>query len=725
MLLVAGICGVMAAAAPLLSDRPLPLMAFYGGVLAASLIAWRLVISGRSRWAITGFLTSGWLAITASAVLLGGVRSPSYSAYVAMVLLAGLVWSERAALVMGLASIAAATAFALVPGSWLPAPIVDLAPWRFLASVVLQIGVVILALRLATASVRRNLAGATENAHAAIEAKQSAERRVRQQAAIARLGARALATRDMGALLDEFVSEVARTLDAEFVKVLELAAGGDHLLLTSGVGWDAGLVGQARVPVGADSQAGFTLASKVPVLVRDLLSEQRFAGPELLTRHGVRSGVSVVIQREADGFGILAAHSRAPAFFHDEDAMFLQSAAHLLSTALSRERLEARLARQGRLEALGRFAGGVAHDFNNLLTVILGYADAIEDGASGLDPGSAAKEIQGAGERATALTRDLLAFARREPAVPTLLDLNDVVSRSLRLLQRLVAEDVHLQVTLAPEPCELRADASHVERVLVNLVINARDAQPGGGRIAIETQRASRQGKNFVRLLVSDRGSGMAPNVLAHIFEPFFTTKESGKGSGLGLSTVYGLVSQLGGQISVTSEVGAGTQVHIEFPMASEVSAEAASVLPPDPTALRAGASETILVAEDDAALRTLLREWLERSGYAVLEAADGPAAISLIGTHPGPILALITDIVMPDASGFDVAARFRAVNPDGRVVYLSGYLSSEAHLAELERADVVFVAKPFRMRDLEAALRKALAPRASPALPAGAPGSA
>jgi signal transduction histidine kinase/CheY-like chemotaxis protein len=451
------------------------------------------------------------------------------------------------------------------------------------------------------------------------------------------------------------------------------------------------------------------------VLVNDLRTEQRFNGPELLTSHGVRSGVSVVIRHEGSAFGILAAHSREPDAFHDEDALFLQTAANLLSAALGRERLEARLARQGRLEALGRLAGGVAHDFNNLLTVILGYADALGQRGMPVEPGLAAQEIRGAAERASALTRDLLAFARQEPGSPVTLDLNAVVTRSLRLMERLVGEDIRLRANLAPEPCLVRADASQIERILVNLVVNARDAQPTGGEIAISTQRSTQSARATVRLVVSDRGSGMAPHVLAHAFEPFFTTKGGGAGSGLGLATVYGLVHQLGGQVSATSRLVAGTQITIELPIATETPLELEIDPPAEVISVRAAAGGTLLVVEDDAVLRGLLVESLERAGYVVLAASDGLAAISIVETHPGPIDALITDIVLPGASGFAVAARVRELRPDTRILYMSGYVGDNGSLAEMERPGVVFVAKPFRIRDLEAALDRKLA-RSAPA---------
>jgi CheY-like chemotaxis protein len=355
-----------------------------------------------------------------------------------------------------------------------------------------------------------------------------------------------------------------------------------------------------------------------------------------------------------------------------------------------------------------------------LLTVILGYADGIGYSQGKLDPSIAAKEIRGAAERASGLTRDLLAFARRQPSVPTTFDLNEVIARSLRLLERLAGEDVSLELALSPEPCAVRADVSQIERVLVNLVVNARDAQPGGGRISIETRLGAREGRKVAKLVVSDPGAGMAPNVLAHLFEPFFSTKGSGKGSGLGLPTVYGLVSQLGGQISVTSAVDAGTRVEIELPLAIE--APIRSTAPPlELEAVGRGRGETILLAEDEAGLRAFLRDSLEQRGYVVLEAADGRAAISLIESHPGPIHVLITDVVMPDASGFDVAARLRATREDPPVIYMSGYLGNQTHLSEIERAGVILLTKPFRIRDLEATLEKALSPRPIRPRPEGA----
>jgi len=708
--LITGICTAMALASPFLTKQPLPLIAIYGAVAASCIAAHRLARAGHPGRAAAGFVVVGWLAQTVSVFLLGGVSSPSFSASVSLVLLAGLIWNERAALAFGALSVGAATVFAFLPPAWLPSPLVEPARWRFLAALLAQIVVVLLSLRLATTSVRRNLARAQESSQVAREATRAAERRVRQQTAIARLGTFALASRDSGALLDEFVNEVSRTLGAELVKVLELSDDGGHLLLRAGLGWDAGLVGQARVPVGKDSQAGFTIASQIPVLVSDLSTEQRFSGPELLTNHGVRSGVSVVIRVEGRTYGILAAHSRQPDAFRDEDALFLQTAANLLSTALGRERLEANLARQGRLEALGRLAGGVAHDFNNLLTVILGYADALGQRGTRIDPALAAKEIRGAAERAAGLTRDLLAFARQVPGLPITLDLNEIVARSLRLLERLVGEDIRLRTQFAAEPCLVRADAGQIERVLVNLVINARDAQPDGGEIAIATRRCTEGARASVRLIVTDRGSGMAPHVLAHAFEPFFTTKGGGAGSGLGLATVYGVVQQLGGEVSATSELGAGTQITIDLPLATEARRELEGDAPAEASAVRAGTGETVLAVEDAPELRVLLVESLERAGYVVLAAADGLAAISLIESHPGPIDALITDIVMPGASGFDVAARVRERRPNARVLYMSGYVGHDGSLAEVERPDVTFVANPFRMRDLTAALGKTLA---------------
>lgn len=664
---------------------------------------------GQPRWAVRFLVSAVWLSISASVLFFGGPRSAGYFAYVALVLLTGLLWSERAALVFGILSCAAAGAFALASTQGLlPAPIAEATEWRLLASFTSQIAVVLLTLRYAMRAVQRGLSAERESAAAAIRSKRDAERRVRQQTAIARLGQLALATRDIGELLDDFTRTVAETLESEFTKVLELSPDGRTLLLRSGVGWRPGLVGTARVPNDSGSQAGFTLGSQLPVFVTDLERETRFVAPELLADHGIRSGISVVIAGDGPPFGVLATHSRTPGFFHEEDALFLHTAANLLSTALARFHLEAQLARGNMLEALGRLAGGVSHDFNNFLTVILGYADGMAQETPGFDPVLVGKEIRGAAERASALTRDLLAFSRQEPAKPRVIDFNEVVPRSARMLERLVGEDVRLELRLATGPCPIHADPSQIERILVNLVLNARDALPRGGLITIETV-APKGVDGTVTLIVTDTGVGMTPSVVARAMEPFFSTKGPGEGSGLGLSTVHGLVEQLRGEIHVASTPGLGTRFEIELPWAADRH-DARAISPQDrPEGDRAN-GETILLAEDDEQLRRILSNALVAEGYGVLEARDGIEARSILERHRGPIDALVTDLVMPDSGGFEVAASLRERRPGTPVVYMSGYAGNPHAFADIEREGAVLLSKPFRLRELKTTLRKALA---------------
>ena len=707
--IVAVLVALLALATFFLTARPLPLIAIYAAVFTATGIGLWLARSGRPHWGAVGFICTGWLAITISAVFFGGAHSPSYFAYVALVMVTGLVWSERAALVFGVLSTAVATALVLVPDSLLPASPMEVSGGRLWVAFIAEMAVVLLTLRNATRSIRQSLITAALNTQLAIEAKQASERRVRQQAAIARLGQRALASRDLAGLLDECVQAAAGALDADFAKVLELSPDGSSLLLRAGVGWQPGLVGSARVPNDLGSQAGFTVASKLPVITSDLLHETRFTAPELLSMHGVRSGISVPIVVEGQCFGILAAHSRTPGFFRDEDAVFLQTATNLLSAALARERLEARLARSDKLEALGRLAGGVAHDFNNLLTVILGYADGMAEGVGAFPPALAGKEIREAAERAAALTGDLLAFTRREPSAPRTVDLNQVAAASARMLERLIGEHVRLELKLSEEVSPIRADPNQIDRILVNLVVNARDALDQGGLIVIETQKPSAN-PEIVRLVVRDTGKGMTASVLEHAFEPFFSTKGSG-GSGLGLSTVHGLVNQLGGEIRVASAPGAGTRFEIDLPRAKEEHAVAPDSAP-DSVDAQGRSGKTILLAEDDDPLRALVRESLVRDGYLVLEARDGRVALEIVQNHRGPIDALVSDIVMPDAGGFELVAGLRKARPGTPVIYMSGYVGNERAFAEIERGEAAFLPKPFRVRDLSAALERVLGVR-------------
>ncbi|HEY1191057.1 MAG TPA: EAL domain-containing protein [Gemmata sp.] len=391
---------------------------------------------------------------------------------------------------------------------------------------------------------------------------------------------------------------------------------------------------------------------------------------------------------------------------------------------------EERFRQAQKMEAVGRLAGGVAHDFNNLLTVINGYGQMLLDA---LPNGSPAREmvleVAAAGEQAAGLTAQLLAFSRKSAAEPRVLDLNALVSQSARLLRRLIGADVTLATALAPEPAPIRADPSQVEQVLLNLAVNARDAMPRGGRLTIGT-RHLQVGANdaetfpdlpageYVQLDVTDTGCGMTDEVKAHLFEPFFTTKEAGKGTGLGLAVVHGAVRQSGGRVDVYSELGIGTTFKILLPLTTGRSAgpRAGEAAPPRGT-------ETVLVAEDDDAVRRLARLALEAQGYTVLEASWGTEAAEVAAAAPGPIHLLVTDVVMPGLSGQEVADSVRARHPNVRVLYSSGYTDDAVVRYGIPEAADSFLQKPYSPLALVRKVRDILDGTHKPDRTTGAPG--
>jgi two-component system cell cycle sensor histidine kinase/response regulator CckA len=384
----------------------------------------------------------------------------------------------------------------------------------------------------------------------------------------------------------------------------------------------------------------------------------------------------------------------------------------------ARRGLEEQFRQAQKMEAFGQLAGGVAHDFNNLLTIINGYSELLLHRLPPTDPSrELAAEIYKAGERSAALTRQLLAFSRRQVLAPRVLDLNAVVGDTDRMLRRLLGEDLRLATALAPDLWAVRADAGQVEQVLMNLAVNARDAMPTGGRLTIETRNVeldagyarARPGARpgpHVLLSVTDTGSGMTPAVKARVFEPFFTTKEPGKGTGLGLATVYGIVQQSGGHVAVYSEVGVGTSVKVYLPRV-ESAAGGSKVLPGLLVPPRG--TETVLLVEDEAGVRALTRHVLAGCGYAVLEAADGAEAVRLAAGHGGPIHLLVTDVVMPGTGGRAVAEQVAASHPRVRVLYMSGYTDDAVVRHGVLQEGVNFLQKPFSPAALAFKVREVL----------------
>jgi PAS domain S-box-containing protein len=393
-----------------------------------------------------------------------------------------------------------------------------------------------------------------------------------------------------------------------------------------------------------------------------------------------------------------------------------EAALVLAHDVTDRLRLEQRLAQAEKMEAIGRLAGGVAHDFNNLLTVIDGYAAMLREQIGEREE---LGEIAHAASQATSLTRQLLAFSRRQVLNPRVLDLNEVVSGMQSMLGRIIGDDVRLGVRLCADGALVEADHAQLERVVLNLAANSRDAMPQGGRLMIETARVD-LGEDAVEahgegtagphvvLSVSDTGAGMDDEVRRHLFEPFFTTKASGAGTGLGLATVFGVVKQTGGSIYVYSEPGRGTTFKIYLPAVVGAEPTGPARSPADGRRGERG-HETIVVVEDDSSLRELVRLMLEGCGYSVLTAENGEQAARLCAEHPGGVELLLTDVVMPEVSGRVLADRLEALFPALRVLFMSGYSDEAVFSNGLIRPNTAFIEKPFNERGLARKVREVL----------------
>jgi two-component system cell cycle sensor histidine kinase/response regulator CckA len=388
-----------------------------------------------------------------------------------------------------------------------------------------------------------------------------------------------------------------------------------------------------------------------------------------------------------------------------------------------RRMLEDQFRQSQKMEAVGRLAGGIAHDFNNLLMVVSGYTEVLLDQLPAGHPlQTKAQAIRQASDRATALTRQLLAFSRKQHLELKVIDLNAIVTDMERLLRPLIGEDIEVSTSLAPTTGCTRADAGQLEQVIMNLVVNAKDAMPNGGKLSIRTAAVTldesyRPENTFIKhgpyvmLSVSDTGHGMDRDTQARVFEPFFTTKEKGKGTGLGLSTVYGIIKQTGGYVFVQSEPGRGSVFTIYFPRVDEP----IEALNPNPATLAStGGSETILLVEDEESVRQLIRETLESRGYRILEAENGQAALALAASHPDPIHLVVTDVVMPGLSGHEFIQQLLPARPDAKILYLSGY-AEDAVSSPINPGDLkAFLQKPFTLQNLTRKVREVLGSAAS-----------
>jgi PAS domain S-box-containing protein len=467
--------------------------------------------------------------------------------------------------------------------------------------------------------------------------------------------------------------------------------------LVSMLGYEsaAELVGRNLANLYSDSQQWFVLADNLRLL-------EKFQG---LSADWLRNDRSIVSVRLS-----------GRAFRDERNTIFFELFAEDVT---ERRALEQQLRQAQKMEAVGRLAGGIAHDFNNLLMVISGYSEfLLERIGDDKEMRGHAREIANAAERATSLTRQLLAFSRKQMLDPKIVDLNSVVSENVKMLTRLIGEDIDLVMVPGPDIGAVKADPGQIEQVIMNLAVNARDAMPKGGKLTIETANVTLDANyarfhapakpgDYVMLAISDTGVGMDAETQAHIFEPFYTTKGL-KGTGLGLSTVYGIVKQSEGYIWLYSEIGKGTSFKIYLPRFS-ATGEALATQPSLAQDQASKGHETILLVEDEENLRRLARQSLENQGYNVIDAPDGAAAIKISQAHPGPISLLLTDVIMPGMNGRELANKLSPTRPEMRVLYMSGY--TENHIGHNGTLDegITLLQKPFTLSALRSKVREML----------------
>ena len=496
--------------------------------------------------------------------------------------------------------------------------------------------------------------------------------------------------------------------------MLELLPGRREVVLRAALSPEADLAGKLRLPA-TDGLVGFTLAQSEPVVIEELARERRFRPPPALLERGIRSGVAVTIEGKDGPFGLLGVHTDQARTFSADDLNFVSSVANVIGAAVTREReeqLEQQLQRVRRLESIGQLAGGVAHDFNNLLAVILNFAEfALDEAEEGSELHADIDQIRRAAERAAGLTRQLLVFSRREPVDVQVVDVNEALASTEEMLRRTIGEHIELRSHPQPGLWPTRAGGGQLEQVLVNLAVNGRDAMPDGGRLTIRTRNTELAPPDLPRgrwvlLTVEDTGTGMAPSVAAQAFDPFFTTKPKGQGTGLGLASVYAIVTQAGGDVGIESHVDKGTKVSVWLP--------AAEGLPSAPDVAAGGGSprgrgETILVVEDETQVRALTSRILADHGYEVLQAPNGEVALEECAAVHEHIDLLVTDVVMPAMSGAELAERLLETRPDMKVLYMSGYTSDVVLRHGPRDRDAAVLEKPFSAEGLLSKVRESL----------------
>lgn len=520
----------------------------------------------------------------------------------------------------------------------------------------------------------------------------------------------------LGAMLQLCAESMVHNFHASLACVWTLNATAKTLILQGEAGMH--LHNRARrgvIPI-EGSIVGTIAATRKPYLTNSVHDNLNIEDREWAENEGMLSfaGYPLIVDDRLVGvIGIYCRH-RLP----ESTLEILGSVAGTIAIGVERKRLEEQLSHAQKMEVIGQLAGGIAHDFNNLLTVISGYGQVLlKSEALDEDSATLVQRIVQAGERATALTYQLLAFSRKQVLNPRTLNLADLVTGIERMLTHVIDESISVTTVLAPDLAGVTADPGQLDQVLLNLAINARDAMPEGGQLTIEahnveldetfalTNLTAKPGE-YVMLAVSDTGHGMTPEVSAHIFEPFFTTKGPGKGTGLGLSTVYGIIRQSGGYLSVYSEPGLGSTFKIYLPRTDE------HYIVPKPKPINLPlpkGTETILLVEDEDAVRALSRYILQACGYTVLEAGDGEEALRVCGDHAGEIHLIVTDVVLPSLNGRVLAERLAAKRPNVKVLYMSGYTDDAIIRHGVLQAETMFLQKPFTPSALAGKVRAVL----------------
>jgi two-component system, cell cycle sensor histidine kinase and response regulator CckA len=486
------------------------------------------------------------------------------------------------------------------------------------------------------------------------------------------------------------------------------------LIITDEKGWITGLNESSLQMFGYSRQEllGQTIEILLPERFRNSHARQR--GGYAKAPHTRPMGVGMELSaRRKDGTEFPVEVSLGP--LATKDGMLVSST---IVDITERKKIEQQLRLAERMEAIGQFAGGIAHDFNNLLAVIMGSADIVLDA---LPPGHSlatkVEMIRNAGSSAADFVRQLLAFSRQQMVQPLVLDVKKIVERTQAMLQRLISEDIEFRVFVEDSVGSIKADPGQIEQVLLNLAVNARDAMPKGGRLTIQARNVELDETDkekhdpvvpgrYVLLAVEDTGCGMDLKTQARIFDPFFTTKELGKGTGLGLATVYGIVKQTGGYIWVYSEVSQGTVFRVYLPRTDQA-VQPAEREKPEMRELRG--SETILLAEDSESLREMAREYLESIGYTVLAAVSGERALQWAKEFAGPIHLLLTDVVMPEMSGPELANQLASLRPGVKIIFTSGYTDDAIARQGILDPTVAFIQKPYRPKALARKIRQVL----------------